>query len=97
MHSTARGRGIKKITRETIFRSAALVGADSALRTKPNFNVPWRGGDRMAAKKGKKTAAKKDGGSKRKPNAAFMKAMQPSQVIETVVGGKPIAPTDDGQ
>jgi len=48
----------------------------------------------MAAKKGKKTAAKKAGGSKRKPNAAFMKAMQPSQVLAEVVGDKPMPRTE---
>jgi chromatin remodeling complex protein RSC6 len=48
----------------------------------------------MAAKKGKKSAAKKAGGSKRKPNAAFMKAMQPSQVLAEVVGDKPMPRTE---
>jgi chromatin remodeling complex protein RSC6 len=46
----------------------------------------------MAAKKAKKTAKK--GGSKRKPNAAFMKAMQPSPVLAEVVGDKPIPRTE---
>ena len=49
----------------------------------------------MAAKKtAKKTAAKKSGGAKRKPNAAFMKAMQPSAVLAEVVGDKPIPRTE---
>jgi upstream activation factor subunit UAF30 len=47
----------------------------------------------MAAKKAKKTA-KKAGGSKRKPNAAFMKAMQPSPILAEVVGDKPMPRTE---
>ena len=43
----------------------------------------------MAAKK----AAKKTG-AKRKPNAAFMKPMQPSAVLAEIVGGKPIPRTE---
>ncbi len=46
----------------------------------------------MAAKKAKKTAKK--AGSKRKPNAAFMKAMQPSPVLAEVVGDKPLPRTE---
>jgi chromatin remodeling complex protein RSC6 len=47
----------------------------------------------MAAKKAKKSA-KKAGGSKRKPNAAFMKAMQPSPVLAEVVGDRPMPRTE---
>jgi chromatin remodeling complex protein RSC6 len=49
----------------------------------------------MAAKKMvKKSSAKKSTGAKRKPNAAFMKAMQPSPVLAEVVGDKPIPRTE---
>ena len=56
----------------------------------------------MAAKKtGKKTAAKKtaakkktSGGAKRKPNAAFMKPLQPSEALAEIVGGKPLPRTE---
>ncbi|MGQ0503821.1 MAG: SWIB/MDM2 domain-containing protein [Myxococcaceae bacterium] len=48
----------------------------------------------MAAKKtAKKPAAKKSAG-KRKPNAAFMKAMQPSDVLAEIVGDKPLPRTE---
>ena len=47
----------------------------------------------MAAKKVKKNSAKKSG-TKRKPNAAFMKAMQPSPVLAEVVGDKPMPRTE---
>ena len=48
-----------------------------------------------AAKKSaaKKPAAKKSA-AKRKPNAAFMKAMQPSTVLAAVVGGMPMPRTE---
>jgi upstream activation factor subunit UAF30 len=50
----------------------------------------------MAAKKKstKKTAAKKKTGAKRKPNAAFMKAMQPSAALSAVIGGNPMPRTE---
>jgi upstream activation factor subunit UAF30 len=50
----------------------------------------------MAAKKKstKKTAAKKKSGAKRKPNAAFMKAMQPSAALSAVIGGNPMPRTE---
>jgi upstream activation factor subunit UAF30 len=46
----------------------------------------------MAAKKMVKKTKKS--GAKRKPNAAFMKAMQPSPVLAEVVGDKPIPRTE---
>lgn len=53
----------------------------------------------MAKKKGakksaKKKAAKKKGGAKRKPNAAFMKPMQPDAALSAVVGTKAIPRTE---
>lgn len=46
----------------------------------------------MAAKKKatkKPAAKKKKAGAKRKPNAAFMKAMQPSAALGAVIGNSP--------
>ena len=50
----------------------------------------------MAAKKKatKKAPAKKKAASKRKPNAAFMKAMQPSASLSAVIGGSPMPRTE---
>ncbi len=49
----------------------------------------------MAAKKpAKKPAAKKASGAKRKPNAAFMKELTPSEDLAQVVGNKPIPRTE---
>jgi chromatin remodeling complex protein RSC6 len=49
-----------------------------------------------AAKKtaAKKAAAPKKAAAKRKPNAAFMKAMQPSSVLAAVVGAMPMPRTE---
>ena len=46
----------------------------------------------MAKKTAKKTAGKKK--SARKPNAAFMKPVQPSPALAEVVGSKPIPRTE---
>ena len=50
----------------------------------------------MAAKKkaSKKAPAKKKSASKRKPNAAFMKAMQPSSALGSVIGNNPMPRTE---
>src|SRR3954462_608814 len=50
----------------------------------------------MAAKKKatKKAPAKKKAAAKRKPNAAFMKAMQPSTQLSAVIGGNPMPRTE---
>ncbi len=50
----------------------------------------------MAAKKKstKKTTAKKKASAKRKPNAAFMKAMQPSASLAAVIGGNAMPRTE---
>ena len=51
----------------------------------------------MAAKKKaskKAPAAKKKTASKRKPNAAFMKAMQPSPQLSAVIGGSAMPRTE---
>ncbi len=48
----------------------------------------------MAKKMTKKSGAKKSTGAKRKPNAAFMKAMTPSAVLAEVVGDRPLPRTE---
>jgi upstream activation factor subunit UAF30 len=50
----------------------------------------------MAAKKKatKKAPAKKKAVAKRKPNAAFMKPMQPSASLSAVIGGNPMPRTE---
>ena len=48
----------------------------------------------MAAKKPAKKPAKKSSRAKRKPNAAFMKELMPSEDLAQVVGSKPIPRTE---
>ena len=49
---------------------------------------------RKPAKKATRKKTAKRGGAKRKPNAAFMKPMQPSAQLSAVVGGNPIPRTE---
>ncbi len=48
----------------------------------------------MAKKTAAKKSAPKKAAGKRKPNAAFMKAMQPSSVLAEIVGDKPLPRTE---
>ena len=48
----------------------------------------------MAAKKKKAKKAAKKSGKKRKPNAAFMKPVQPNDKLAAVVGSSPIPRTE---
>jgi upstream activation factor subunit UAF30 len=42
----------------------------------------------------KKATKKKAAGKKRKPNAAFMKPMTPSDALASIIGGKPMPRTE---
>src|SRR5687768_1562605 len=57
-----------------------------------------RGGAKKGGRKGGKKAARKKtakrGGAKRKPNAAFMKPMQPTAALGAVVGNSPMPRTE---
>ena len=48
----------------------------------------------MAAKKKSGKSAKRKGGAKRKPNAAFMKPVQPNEKLAAVVGSSPLPRTE---
>jgi len=49
---------------------------------------------KKAAKRPAKRAAKKPAAKKRKPNAAFMKPVQPDATLSAVVGGSPMPRTE---
>ncbi|MEO8474027.1 MAG: SWIB/MDM2 domain-containing protein [Chryseolinea sp.] len=49
---------------------------------------------KAAKKAAPKKAAPKKAAKKRKPNAAFMAALQPSELLSAVVGSKPIPRTE---
>ena len=51
-------------------------------------------GGRKGAKKSSRRKAAKRGGAKRKPNAAFMRPMQPDAALSAVVGGSAIPRTE---
>ena len=51
-----------------------------------------RGGAKKSSSR--KSAGKKRSGAKRTPNAAFMKAMQPSEQLSAVVGSSPMPRTE---
>ena len=51
-------------------------------------------GGRKSAKKATRKKAAKRGGAKRKPNAAFMKPMQPDAQLSAVVGSTPMPRTE---
>ena len=53
-----------------------------------------RGGAKKAAKRGGAKKAAKRGGAKRTPNAAFMKPMQPSEQLQSVVGSSAMPRTE---
>jgi upstream activation factor subunit UAF30 len=52
------------------------------------------GAKKGGAKKSTRKAAKKRSGAKRTPNAAFMKPMQPSEQLQSVVGSTPMPRTE---
>ena len=49
---------------------------------------------RVARKSGRKSSRRKSSGKKRTPNAAFMKPMQPSSDLASVVGSSPMPRTE---
>jgi len=55
---------------------------------------PAKKAAKKAAKKVVKKAAPKKAAKKRKPNAAFMAALQPSALLSEVVGNKPLPRTE---
>ena len=71
-------------------KGAAKKGA--AKKSSAKKGAAKKGGAKKAAKSGAKKSAKK--AAKRTPNAAFMKAMQPSAQLGMVVGNTPIPRTE---
>jgi chromatin remodeling complex protein RSC6 len=71
---------------------AAKKGAKKAAKK----GAAKKGGAKKSAKSAKKAAPKKAAkkGAKRTPNAAFMKAMQPSAALGAVVGNNPMPRTE---
>ena len=74
-------------------KSSSAKRGSSAKKSSAKKSSAKRG---SSAKKSsaKKSAAKKRSGAKRTPNAAFMKAMQPSPQLGEVVGNSPMPRTE---
>lgn len=78
-------KGAKKVAKKSAKKVAKKAAKKSAKK-----------GAKKAAKKGAKKRAKKSGKKKsaRKPNAAFMAPLTPSQTLAEVVGSKPLPRTE---
>jgi len=70
-------------------KKTAKKGSKKAAAKKPSKKPAKKAAKKVAPKK----AAKKSG-AKRKPNAAFMKAMTPSSSLAAVVGSMPLPRTE---
>jgi chromatin remodeling complex protein RSC6 len=71
-------------------KKTAKKGAKKSAAKKP----AKRPAKKAPAKKAAPKKAAKKSGAKRKPNAAFMKAMTPSSVLAAVVGSMPLPRTE---
>ena len=74
----------KKAAKKTARKAAKKPAAKKSAK-KPAKKVAKKAAPKKAAKKS---------GAKRKPNAAFMKAMMPSSVLAAVVGSMPLPRTE---
>ena len=66
----------------------------AAKKKAPAKKAPAKKAPAKKAPVKKKTAAKKKSTAKRKPSAAFMKPMTPSDALAAIVGAKPIPRTE---
>jgi upstream activation factor subunit UAF30 len=74
-------------------KKAAKKTAKKAAK-RPAAKKPAKKPKKAPAKKAAPKKAAKKSGAKRKPNAAFMKAMMPSSVLAAVVGSMPLPRTE---
>ena len=72
--------------------TAKKAAKKSSKKAKKSAKKPAKKSAKKAPKKAAKKAKKS--GAKRKPNAAFMKAMTPSAVLAAVVGSMPLPRTE---
>ena len=74
-------------------KKTAKRGAKKGAKKSSARKGAKRAGAKKSAKSARKKKAKKSG-AKRTPNAAFMKAMNPSAQLSTVVGSAPLPRTE---
>ena len=79
-------KAAKKATKKTAKKAVKKTAKKAAKKTAKKAA--------KKATKAKKAPAKKKSGAKRKPNAAFMKAMTPSAALAAVVGSSPMPRTE---
>lgn len=79
----------KKATKKKVAKKATKKAAKKATAKKTTKKATAKKATKKVAKK--ETAKKK---TKRKPNAAFMKPLNPSEKLAAVVGDKPISRPD---
>ena len=75
-------------------KSSAKRGSSAKKSSAKKSSSSAKRGSTAKKSSAKKSAAKKRSGAKRTPNAAFMKAMQPSAQLGMVVGNTPIPRTE---
>jgi len=82
----AKKKTAKKAAKKTAKKTAKKAAKKAAKKTAKKAA--------KKATKAKKKPTKKKSGAKRKPNAAFMKAMTPSAALAAVVGSSPMPRTE---
>ncbi|MBH48908.1 MAG: hypothetical protein CME71_12140 [Halobacteriovorax sp.] len=85
----------KKATKKAAAKKTTKKAAKKTAKKATKKVAAKKATKKVAAKKAtkKKVAAKKKTKTKRKPNAAFMKAMTPSAALSEFVGNKPLPRT----
>ena len=84
----------KKTAKKAAKRTAKKTAKKAAKKTAKKAAKKTAKKAAKKATKAKKKPAKKKSGAKRKPNAAFMKAMTPSAALAAVVGSSPMPRTE---
>jgi upstream activation factor subunit UAF30 len=80
--------------KKTAKKTAKKKTAKKAVKKTAKKAAKKKTAKKAAKKAAKKPAKKKKTGAKRKPNAAFMKAMTPSAALAAVVGSSPMPRTE---
>jgi upstream activation factor subunit UAF30 len=89
-------KSAKKVAKKAAKKAAPKKAAakKAAPKKVAKKAAPKKAAKKAAPKKAAKKAAPKKSGKKRTPNAAFMKAMTPSDALAAVVGAKPMPRTE---
>ncbi len=83
----------KKATKKTTTRRKVTKKKATKKKTTRTTLRTKKKATKKVTRKTTKKATKKKGKTKRKPNAAFMRAMQPSEALSGIVGSRPLPRT----